>query len=145
MLFSVRGCQIPCVTPANRTFMSGTKKKIWLTCQHYKGKVFSGQWDVANRITIWGLVIKQRNIAPGISSWIWEGIKNLGTAKVIKIPDIKPSQLKCCFFTQTFLLIFLAVRCLRLLPEGKFYLSHLSLSLFCVDFIYLRVPHCFKY
>lgn len=112
-----------------------SKKKIQLTIQLYAGKAFSGQWNVADRLNILAHGNKtERNIAPGIASWIREGLRNLGTAKVTKIPDLEPSQLKCFFSTQTFLLIFLTVRCLKPLPEGKF-ASVISPSLSPLSFI----------
>lgn len=84
------------------------------------------------------MVIKKRGKLPWeCTSWIWEGLKNLGTAKVIKISCIQLNQ-HFSFFTKTFQLIFLAVNCFKILSEGRWYLifihSSCSFHLYMVCF-----------
>lgn len=56
---------------------------------NFKGKIFISQWNPANKVNIFGMGIKMGGRLPqGCASWIWEGLKNLGAGKIIKMPYI---------------------------------------------------------
>lgn len=68
---------------------SFVRRGFELRFQSCKGKVFSGQWNSANKMNIFSMVIEKRGKLPQeYISWIWERLKNLGTATVIKISYI---------------------------------------------------------